>query len=83
MAISNQEKFIEAFSKALNLELSMIKPDLKYKSISQWDSVAHMMLIAELESAFDIILDTDDIMAMNSVAKAEEIVAKYGVKLTF
>jgi acyl carrier protein len=53
--------------------------DLEYNSIAQWDSVAHMALIAVLEERFDIMLDTDDIIDMSSVAKAKEILAKYEV----
>ena len=36
-----------------------------------------MALVAEIEAAFDIMLETDDIIDMSSFAKAKEIVAKY------
>jgi acyl carrier protein len=38
-----------------------------------------MALVAALEEAFDIMLDTDDIIGMSSVAVAKEILAKYGI----
>lgn len=38
-----------------------------------------MVLISELENTFDVMLDTDDIIDMSSVAKAKEILAKYDV----
>jgi acyl carrier protein len=41
--------------------------------------VAHMALVVELESEFDVMLDTDDILAMSSVAKAREILGRLGV----
>ena len=47
-----------------------------------WDSIGHMTLIAALESAFGIVLDTDDITAFSSYKKGFEIMSKYGVRLT-
>lgn len=51
---------------------------LQYQGIPAWDSVGHMQLIAAIESAFDIMLDTQDVLDMSSFSKAEEIVRKYG-----
>ena len=38
-----------------------------------------MLLIAELENTFNVMLDTDDIIDLSSVAKAKEILAKHGI----
>ena len=38
-----------------------------------------MVLIAELENVFDVMLDTDDIIDMSSVAQAKLILQKYDV----
>jgi acyl carrier protein len=40
-----------------------------------------MTLVAAIEQEFDLMLDTDDIIGMSSVAKAEEILRKHGVTL--
>lgn len=76
---ANVIKLYEVFSSALGIDKSVVNDDLKYNSIPQWDSVAHMVLVAELEKSFDIMLETDDIIDMSSVAKAKEIVAKHGI----
>lgn len=81
MASENQNKLIVAFATALNINTTLVKDELAYNTIPEWDSTAHMSLIAELEDVFDIMLDTDDIIDMSSVLKAKEIVAKYGVEL--
>ncbi|WP_268406909.1 acyl carrier protein [Alteromonas sp. a30] len=81
MASENQSKLIAAFATALNIEPSLVKDELAYNTIPEWDSTAHMSLVAEIEDAFDIMLDTDDIIDMSSVQKAKEIVVKYGVEL--
>jgi len=72
-----ETKLKEAFSEALGISKDSISDDLKYNEIQEWDSVAHMALIGEIEDSFDIMLDTDDIIDMSSFAKAKEIVAKY------
>jgi acyl carrier protein len=75
------DKLAAAFADALQIEPSRVKDELAYNSIKEWDSVAHMQLVAALEDAFEVMLDTDDIIAMSSVAKAKEILAKYDVKI--
>ena len=78
--MANQEKLITVFTQALGISSEIITDDLQYNSIPEWDSVAHMLLITELEDSFDIMLDTDDIIDMSSPAKAREILIKYDVK---
>jgi acyl carrier protein len=68
-----------AFKDALDLDDSVVIDTLTYRSIEQWDSVAHMVLIAELEDRFDVMLDTDDVIDMSSFDKAVEILGKYEV----
>ncbi len=67
-------------AEALLIDRSGVSDDLEYNSIKEWDSVAHMALIAELEAAYDIMLDTDDIVDMSSVGKIREILKKYDVE---
>lgn len=74
-----EEKLNSAFATSLEIPLSEVHDNLTYNGIPQWDSTAHMILIAELENQFDIMLDTDDIIDMSSVSKAKEILAKYNV----
>jgi acyl carrier protein len=79
--MSSNARLYESFAKGLGIPVEEVSDALTYNSIPQWDSVAHMNLVAELELAFDVMLDTDDIIDMSSVAKAREILAKYGVDL--
>ena len=78
---ANSEKFVAAFAQGLQIGPERVVDDLKYNTIKEWDSVAHMQLVASLEEAFEIMLDTNDIIDMSSVAKAREILAKYGVSV--
>ncbi|MGE6169153.1 acyl carrier protein [Aeromonas media] len=71
----------QVFADALGVDVGSVSNTLTYNSIPQWDSVAHMGLIAQLEDHYGVLLDTDDIIDMSSVAKAREILAKYGAAL--
>lgn len=78
--MSNQEKLVQAFATALAIPAATVVDTLTYESIPQWDSVAHMALVTELESVFDVMLDTDEILAMSSVAISRDILAKHSVE---
>lgn len=77
--MTNSEKLTTAFAQALQMHPAQINDELAYNQAPQWDSVAHMALVAELEGAFDIMLDTDEILDLSSVAKAREILQKHNV----
>jgi len=75
------DKLKAAFGEALPLPSSVNYDEIEYGKTDGWDSVAHMALIAQIESAFDIMLDTDDVVGMSSFPKSKEILGRYGVKL--
>ena len=79
--MTNLEKYINAFIEGLGVEETVVNSQLEYQSISEWDSVGHMSLISELEDAFDIEMETDDIVDFNSFDAGKEILKKYGVEI--
>ena len=72
-------KYNKAFIEALDVKEDQLA-DLKYQDVPTWDSVGHMGLISELEDAFDIQFETDDIVDFNSYAKGIELLKKYGIE---
>ena len=78
--MTNQEKYIGAFTDALAVEAGETGA-LVYGQSAAWDSVGHMRLIANLEDAFDIMMDMDDIIDFSSFAKGKEILRKYDVEI--
>ncbi len=72
-----EAKLKVTFAESLGIEQGKVTDDLLYAGIPEWDSVAHMALIAAIEEVFDIMIDTEDVIAMSSFAKAKEIVRKY------
>lgn len=78
--MTNLEKYNEAFISSLEVEKEELHK-LKFQEIESWDSVGHMNLIAALEEAFDIMMDTDDIIDLSSYEKGKEILKKYDIEL--
>lgn len=74
------DRLHELVAKSLMIDGATVSDDLRYNSIPEWDSVAHMALIAELEDAYSVMLETDDIIAMSTVGKIREILRKYDVE---
>ena len=78
--MANIDTYNNAFINALQVEEAELK-GLEYQGVANWDSVGHMSLVAELEDAFDIMMDTDDIIDFSSYEKGIEILKKYDVEL--
>lgn len=76
--MSNLEKYNKAFMDSLDVEEEQLT-GLAYQDVPAWDSVGHMGLISELEDAFDIQFETDDIVDFNSYEKGIELLKKYDV----
>jgi acyl carrier protein len=79
--MSNKEKYDKVFMESFTIGPEQLNDALVYQSVTAWDSVGHMAMVASLEGAFDIMMDTDDIIAFSSYAIGMEILGKYGVQL--
>ena len=80
--MTNLEKYNQAFIENFEVTEDQL-PGLKYQDVEAWDSVGHMGLIASLEEAFGIMMDTDDIIDFGSYEKGKEILAgeTYGITI--
>ena len=79
--MNNLENYLNAFVEGLGVDKSIVNSQLEYQAIPEWDSVGHMGLVAALEDAFDIMMDTDDIIDFSSYNKGIEILStKYNVE---
>lgn len=76
----NLIKYNKVFIKSFSLKEAQLKKDIKYNSIKQWDSVGHMAMIGNLEDAFKITMEMDDIVDFSSYKKGMKILKKYKIK---
>ena len=77
--MTNLEKYNNVFIENLQVSENQLE-NLKYQSVELWDSVGHMTLVAAIEDAFDIMMDTDDIIDLSSYEKGMEILKKYDIE---
>lgn len=70
---TNLEKLQAAFLKGLNLSSIEQLPALRLKESPNWDSVGHIALIAEIEDAFELNLEVEDMFEITTFNAAIEI----------
>ena len=76
--MDNLEKYKSVFIEAFQVKENQLT-GLKYQDVEEWDSVGHMGLMSDLEEAFDIEMDIDDIIDFSSFEKGMEILGKYKI----
>ncbi len=77
--MTNKEKYDQVFIDSFSITADQLNENLVYQSVQQWDSIGHMGMVAALEEAFDIMMETDDIIDFGSYKKGVELLAKYNV----
>lgn len=70
-----------AFLIALGLPSGYDVTGLEYRSIPEWDSLAHLTLVMNVETAFDVMFDIDDVLGLHSFSACVEILKRHGVVL--
>lgn len=66
----------KAAAQAFNVPISTLRPDDTSRSIAGWDSMAHLDFIIRLEKAVGVQFDTAEIMSMNSLHGAEDLIRR-------
>jgi len=79
--VNESETYDMVFKKSLLLDGSVELESLAYQGVDSWDSVGHMALVAELEEAFSVSLEMDDVIDFESYSVGKEILRRYGVAL--
>ncbi len=77
--MNNRERLISVFKTVLEIEDTNKIPSLEYNTIPKWDSVGHMQLIAAIETEFDILMETEQIIDMSCFDVACTILGDHGI----
>ena len=72
-----RDRVFSAFKESFDLDDEADSSKLVYQEFPAWTSVGHMILVAALESEFDTMLETDDILEMSNFDKTVSIMSKY------
>jgi acyl carrier protein len=75
------DRLKQVFVTSLDLPPETDVPRLRYAEHEKWDSIAHLKLVAQLESEFDIMLDADEILALSSFEKAVEMLRQRSIEI--
>ena len=71
---SIKDRVYYIISDSLKIDIATITDDLSVGSIPEWDSLAHVGLIAAIEKEFDLQFEIDQVFELEEVEDFVEIV---------
>ena len=77
--MSNKEKYQQIFKEIFSVDGSELNEKYNFKDISTWDSFTHLSLISELEDAFEVLFESNDILHFGGYMNGMRILKKYGI----
>jgi len=66
-------------SKVFLIDENKISDEMSRGKLKTWDSMAQLVLITEIESAFQVMLSDDDIATIKTYADIKRVLKKLGV----
>ena len=79
--MTNLEKYNAIFQEVFGARVNQLGDNYSKETVSEWDSVHQLNVIALMEENFDLMLDPEDIMACTSYNAGKDILAKNGIEL--
>lgn len=79
--MTNKEKYDKVFMDCFSVPADVLNENFTYQCVAAWDSVGHMGMIAALEDAFSIMMETEDIIEFGSYTIGIEKLKKYGIEV--
>jgi acyl carrier protein len=76
---SNVEKLQDIFRAVFSLPATCDVTQVRQSSEDRWDSLAHVSLVAAIESEFDIVLDAGDTLRMTSYDATRLLLEEIGL----
>ncbi len=75
------DKLINLFAEELDVAAATLSDVSSPDTVSTWDSLAAMNLVAAIETAFGTRLTTSEIMYMNSIGRTREVLRRKGCEV--
>lgn len=79
--MTNIEKLNNIFVEVFGVEGAALNANFRKENVAAWDSIHQLSVVTAMEETFDILLDPEDIIALDSYHAAKEILEKNGIKL--
>jgi acyl carrier protein len=71
----------QLFSEILSLPISAIAPETSPRTVSQWDSLAHMQLITAIERQYSVSFSVKEIAEIRSFGSARRMLIGFGLNV--
>ena len=79
--MTNIEKLNNIFVEVFGVDDAVLDADFRKENVAAWDSIHQLSVVTAMEETFDILLDPEDIIALDSYQAAKEILEKNEIKL--
>ena len=70
-----EDKLLEILSKILLLDKDQITDDLRRKDFEPWDSMAHLIIVSEIENEFEMFFDDEEVVDLWTVGDIKKVLA--------
>jgi acyl carrier protein len=67
------------FADVLNVDTAALSDDSSPDTVSEWDSLAAMNLVVEIEEVFGVELSTRDIMSLTTIGLARKFLRQKNI----
>ncbi len=71
-------KLTKIFSAVLDIDEAKISPELSPENTPSWDSLNAIVLVSEIEKAFDIRFEYDEVMSVKNFADVLKLTGSKG-----
>ncbi|HEV7985040.1 MAG TPA: acyl carrier protein [Steroidobacteraceae bacterium] len=74
----DESRFRECIIRSLRLRSGEYRPDLRIGDVEQWDSVAHLDVLSDLEKEFGVRFGLDDMATLTSLPELRNWLERTG-----
>jgi acyl carrier protein len=78
--MTNLEKLNQIFCEVYSVEESALNESFVNTDVDTWDSIHQLSMVAAIEEAFDLLIDTEDVLEMISYESVKNLLTtKYEI----
>jgi len=70
------DRLSDILSAVLNIDKDQITDDLRRKDFEAWDSMAHLMIISEIENVFEMFFEDEEVVDIWTVGDLKRILSQ-------
>ena len=71
-----EQELIELLEDVMELDEGTLKPDTRFRDFAEWNSVAHLSVVAAVDDQYDVTLPLEDFRALHTIQELSEYIHK-------